>query len=63
MSKQQVQDLLDDAKQHVEYLQSTLIPDLIESGRDFTAEDFQHCCGLIVRLSEHVKRITSSERL
>lgn len=42
---------------HVEYLRRTLIPDLYESGRDATAEDFEECCTLIDTIEETFREI------
>ena len=37
--------------EHVEYLEGTLIPDLQDSGRDATAEDFERCCLMLRALT------------
>jgi hypothetical protein len=34
---------IDERDQFIEYLTQTLIPDLRESGRDATADDFETC--------------------
>ena len=36
----------------VDYLRTTLIPDLLESGRECTARDFETCCRLIT--NDHI---------
>ena len=43
--------------EQIAYLRSTLIPDLIESGRLHTAEDFEVCC----RFMEGAKLVTLPE--
>lgn len=50
-------ELLVQARVHVAYLKSTLIPDLRVSGANCTADDFAECCRLIVRLSALVKGV------
>lgn len=37
-------DMILAARSHMEFLESTLIPDLEESGTVHTAEDFKKCC-------------------
>lgn len=39
----------------VEYLQTTLIPDLRESGRDATADDFDDCIQIIEDLEDDLE--------
>ena len=45
----QIEQLQADIVEHVDYLTSTLIPDLQESGLEATAVDFAHCCELLGR--------------
>lgn len=37
-------------KNRIQWLRETLIPDLQESGKDATAEDFEFCCDAIEQL-------------
>lgn len=41
-----------DAREHMRFLESTLIPDLHDSGTHATAEDFERCCMLMRALME-----------
>ena len=43
--------LTDAESDHVDFLRETLIPDLRDSGSDFTADDFATCLAIIDRLS------------
>jgi hypothetical protein len=39
-------------KRFLAYLEGRLIPDLKESGREFTAEDFETCIEIIQRIAK-----------
>lgn len=39
---------------YVNWLHDTLIPDLVESGRENTAEDFVQCCEIIEQLQKEL---------
>jgi hypothetical protein len=41
----------------IEYLETTLIPDLAEAGAEATAEDFERCVGIIRKLMTMVSLV------
>lgn len=43
------------ANQFIEYLEETLIPDLIDSGSEETAKDFQTCIEIIRSFTNHAE--------
>jgi hypothetical protein len=55
VTSQSVAVLTAEERRHVEFIRSTLVPDLRESGKDFTAEDFEATLAIIDRLTEEPK--------
>lgn len=44
------------------FLEETLIPDLHESGHQYTAEDFERCVEIITRLADDLEDCMDKER-
>ena len=49
--------------QFINYLRETLIPDLLDSGRDETAEDVSRCVRMIDKLRRQLTKATKKRRV